>query len=1409
MSTLPPTDTFDFGENSAHNEAALEELTSAIAFGQGADTITLLLVRCNYTQLRDRMVAALLDKLQVEDLQGQVQVLRLAAQEHNLYAQIQTAMQEERPGAVLVVGTEAVDSLETLLVEMNKRREEFRRDFPFPLVLWFTDDGYRLLSHYANDFESIAGGETIEFRLSGAALSQQLQAAAQRMFEALLQRDVIASFNRRLENLDLGCLRPEEVAIALADLQAQHHPLDPDLQASVAFARGLNVRNEDAIALFEQSAAHWATSSTDSQAVLKRGLSLFYWGRARYFVADNAKYQTPDWEKAVPPLEQSLKVFEAAQRPDLVAQCITQLERVLHRLQRWETLEATARRALALHQANGDTKKLAQDYGFLADVALQRQDWQTAATLAQQALDVPNEPSWWRILYLKMLAEASYGLGDVETATSHLQTAQDMGVMDHPRLHSDVLMGLQQCWRDQRHYLNAFQVKRERLAIEKQYGLRAFIGAGRLRSQRIEQRTTVRSQRETLEDIAPEIAASGRSRDLTELLRRIAGRDDKLLVLHGASGVGKSSLVNGGLLPALQARALENRTNVPVLIRQYTDWPRELATRLQAALADIPHAPVGARLNDQAEEEAAPSDRAAAGHAQTPNPMASSLLDTLRACELATLRPVLIFDQFEEFFFANPGPVARREFFQFIADCLELPGALKIVLSLREDYLHFLLEGKQLVRRHGLSEGSMARSQLEDILGKRILYEIGNFAPNDAKAIIQQLSSGSRMYLEPDLIEALVDDLAGELQEVRPIEMQIVGAQLQTEGIQTLSAYRNLGDQPKETLVQRYLEDVVIDCGEENRQLAELVLFLLTDERGTRPLKTRPELVRDLEAFGIPALQVQEASADDPILAIGQPLPAAPEISNPQPPVHNLSPLDLILRVLCGSGIGVQLPDTPDDRYQLVHDYLAGVIRERQVPRLEALMVELEAEKRRRFTLEEERKTLITAREQAKQDLVLIQQEQKDIQQRTQKAKRVLTRTIVASFLVSPLIAAITYFPLASTARRNTEDMVSQLNRRLMASTANEVSNLFANALIIQDFIESNLDSGAVEIDDPEILGRFQLDTLRANDYVTWISLGFANGDYIGAQRRSDGLYSIIRRQWDDTLGILGESGSALAQKQMQRAQLATTFWQDGSWDSATDIAQKTVETFQFSQGQDWKKIDENQAPELYYAPIRPFYRIAAANPGEQVWTDVYVFSTESALGLDTSKTYQFPGDENIRGVIAISFELRQISQYLASLKGDDQSSNQGAIFIVNSEGNLIAASNSEAFTESLTNNQSADLMSITDVNDPMLQIAHESFLFNDVDLGNLSGLHEIKHYDDHTRQRYYVALTPLGQLDWFVVTVTPESIFLARFNRSGLRALISITFFLGIWALAVAVILRLYNKNDQAILVGKSSQNK
>ncbi|MFO5493536.1 MAG: ribosome assembly protein 4, partial [Cuspidothrix sp.] len=209
----------------------------------------------------------------------------------------------------------------------------------------------------------------------------------------------------------------------------------------------------------------------------------------------------------------------------------------------------------------------------------------------------------------------------------------------------------------------------------------------------------------------------------------------------------------------------------------------------------------------------------------------------------------------------------------------------------------------------------------DGILSKNVLYKLGNLTPENAKTTIESLTKKTDFQLEPNLIKRLVEDLAGEVGSVRPIELQVVGAQLETENITTLAAYQQIGN--KQELVKRYLGEIVNDCGQENQELAELLLYFLTDEQGTRPLKTKVELEADLKSL----LERDNTESE--------------------------KKLDLVLEIFVKSGLVVLLPENPCERYQLVHDYLALFIRQQQEPKLKA---ELEKEKKQRQQTEAELK---------------------------------------------------------------------------------------------------------------------------------------------------------------------------------------------------------------------------------------------------------------------------------------------------------------------------------------------------------------------------------------------------------------------------------------------------------------------
>jgi len=538
--------------------------------------------------------------------------------------------------------------------------------------------------------------------------------------------------------------------------------------------------------------------------------------------------------------------------------------------------------------------------------------------------------------YLFILAQAQEHLNQFDQAIRSLESAKEAGSPEYDtQLYLDILHCLQALYSAGKKYLEAFKIKLERLSVEQQYGLRAFVGAGRIQPQRQAKFALTpvvgRGVAPQEENVAPEIAASGRMLDVDRLIEKIGRNDSKLIVIHGQSGVGKSSLVNGGLVPALKGKVIGIEDVLPVPVRVYTSLVAELGRALAEAMGEkvsgsptfsteppassrSPQPPLKRGANDSPPFEEGVrggSDPVQFFGEDSSSPLGNApvsgeaILEQLRQNEHRHLRTVLIFDQFEEFFFVCTSPAQRRQFFAFLGECLKILS-VKVILSLREDYLHYLLECNRQESMKVIGN---------DILSNNVLYPLGNFSPEDAKSVVERLTERSNFHPDGDLIEELVRDLAGELGEVRPIELQVVGAQLQAEDITTLAEYRERG--PKAEFVKRYLEEVVTDCGAENKQAAELVLYLLTDEKGTRPLKTRAELERDLQVL-------------------------AAELAG------EASRLDLVLEIFVGSGMVLLLPESPAERYQLVHDYLAALIREQQQTKFNKLIAELKKERAQR-----------------------------------------------------------------------------------------------------------------------------------------------------------------------------------------------------------------------------------------------------------------------------------------------------------------------------------------------------------------------------------------------------------------------------------------------------------------------------
>ena len=570
------------------------------------------------------------------------------------------------------------------------------------------------------------------------------------------------------------------------------------------------------------------------------------------------------------------------------------LAEVYEKLEDWPALAATAQEGIRLHR--GDPVRLARDYGYLAEVALASGDAQLAKQQAEQALhilkvadtlqsgqglsrafDLAVADQFQKSWYLYLLAQVEIALGESESAISLLRVALDQA---HPKkdlvLYRRILATLRQQYYSQKDYLAAFHVKLKQRQVETRLRLRAFIGAGQIQPYESLLPGVLDGSTQAL--LATEIRASGRQEDVDALTRRLEQPRYPLVVIHGPSGVGKSSILFAGLVPALWHSFPEGRSTLPVLVKSYRDWPEAINQALEVSL--------------QHQQGRVPDETILLVPPVSPQ----GLFERLQSLVAENfLQVVLVFDQFEEFFIEATDIDQRFEFYQFLTDCLNAPF-IKVVLALREDYLHYLLE---------VERGFDLDILNNDILTRDNRYYLGNFQADDARLLINRLTNEASFPLEPELVEQLVADLSTELGEVRPIELQVVGAQLQRDHIQTLAQYQNLGHHPKEHLVQKFLDNVVQDCGPENISLAHLVLYLLTDEdrdnRLYRPQKTQEALEEELDLRGV---------------------------------TYGLDQLDLVLEILVGSGLVFMIPDAPSDRYQLVHDYLVSYVRQEHIPEL-------------------------------------------------------------------------------------------------------------------------------------------------------------------------------------------------------------------------------------------------------------------------------------------------------------------------------------------------------------------------------------------------------------------------------------------------------------------------------------------
>jgi len=893
-----------------NNLNSLQRLIRSINLSK--DQFALILVRCNYGHLREQMLEA----LHSHTTNINIREIFLSSSTNALHTNISSELfldnpavaTDSLPSAVMVFGLESVMALDDLIIGINQARDIYAASFPFPLILWLQDDVASVLSRLAPDFKSWAA-TTIKFEMAKEDLITLIRQETESLFTKVLETGADKFISNAALNLDPKSQHRHEIESARHDLLRLYNvQLEPGLEASLEFVLGRDKYANDQInstlAHYQKSLSLWQQEARRLkdlgavkcnyvhevwQAIISFHLGLCYRRMADLHRGNKTSY----WQRALLWFQQCLEILTDVKREDLIAKFIIPACEMLQSLQSWQKLKELAHKALKIHKKHGSLAQIAQDYSFLANVAITESNWVLAHELANISLEIANKETdisqHQESRYLLLLARTQWHLGNWEEAISNLEWAKVVCELQYePSLYLEILEELRSLYCIERHdYLEAFKLKQEKIQIEHQYGFRAFIGPNQLQPQRYRINQVLETQKvESIpEEIAQEISASGRQQDINRLIERLTRADYKLTIIHGPSGVGKSSILKAGLLPALRGKVIGERIPLAIFVSGYTDWVTTLGNSINQIVTQIE----------------IPS---------TIEFIPNILIEKIRLIIERNCTIILIFDQFEEFFFMNNSE-QRINFYCFLSECLNIPY-VKTIISMREDYLHCLLEFERFGKSNGERIYDLGVIN-KNILDKDIRYYLGNFSIEDALGIICNFRHNSHYEMSAELINKLVQDLAGEIGEVHPIELQIVGAQLQTEKITTLQQYNTCGGSKK--LVERWLEEVIKDCGTENEDLSWQLLFELTEEKGTRPLKTKIDLAKVLS---------QKSDAISEFNPSGE----------------------LILEILVGSGLVLRWREETDDRYQLVHDYLVEPIRRKNNHGIVAELEKVKCEKK-------------------------------------------------------------------------------------------------------------------------------------------------------------------------------------------------------------------------------------------------------------------------------------------------------------------------------------------------------------------------------------------------------------------------------------------------------------------------------
>lgn len=287
----------------------------------------------------------------------------------------------------------------------------------------------------------------------------------------------------------------------------------------------------------------------------------------------------------------------------------------------------------------------------------------------------------------------------------------------------------------------------------------------------------------------------GRGGEVNQLAALVVS--NPAVLLYAASGVGKTSLINAGLMPRLEERGFE--VFAPARLRPSGEDPtlssaaNVFAFSMISSWAGVTARPLASQIMvpvapNQSSAPNAPSapntpSTSTAGGPQRDPALASSRLAQITIAEYLAERThpvdedgfakprIVLLDQFEELFTLFPEHWNQREsYFEQLRDALKKDGLLRVVISMREEFV------AQLDRYSSILPGGLrTRFRLEaldrvaalDAVRQPLGHTHRSFATGVAEELVDDL-----LQYKVDTVQGGIISVPGEF--VDPVQLQVV-----------------------------------------------------------------------------------------------------------------------------------------------------------------------------------------------------------------------------------------------------------------------------------------------------------------------------------------------------------------------------------------------------------------------------------------------------------------------------------------------------------------------------------------------------------------------------------------------------------------------------------------------------------